>query len=253
MIAEVNGASLAYWDAGDGIPLLCLHGGMGIDSRTLRVPGILDLARRGIRLIMPDQRGHGLSSRNNATDYSHATWANDAHALAALLGVHRLALLGHSYGGFIALEYAIRWPESLTHLILVATSAGPRPARGADVSTDSELKEWFRALWPQFFVRDDKQWSLFEDLKFSVDPYTAALTSELPRYDLREYVPNLRVPILLIVGRDDYYRPDMEWLATHAPNATLRVIDGVGHFPFIEAAAQFTDHVAAFVTTLTWS
>ena len=59
-------------------------------------------------------------------------------------------------------------------------------------------------------------------------------------YDLREYVPNLRVPILLIVGRDDYYRHDMEWLAMHAPHATLRVINGVGHFPFIEAADERT-------------
>jgi proline iminopeptidase len=125
--ADVNGVNLAYWDAGDGVPLLCLHGGMGIDSGSLRVPGILDLARRGIRLIIPDQRGHGLSSRNSQRDYTHATWAGDAHALAAFLGLPRIALLGHSYGGFIALEYAIRWPESLTHLILVATSAGPRP------------------------------------------------------------------------------------------------------------------------------
>lgn len=81
------------------------------------------------------------------------------------------------------------------------------------------------------------------------DSFTAALPSALPRHDLREHVPNLRMPILLIVGRDDCYREDMEWLATHASNATLRVLDGVGHFPFVEAADEFVDLVAAFVTT----
>jgi proline iminopeptidase len=248
MTATVNGIRLTYSDTGRGVPLLCLHGGMGVDASALHVPGILDLATLGVRVIIPDQRGHGKSDRSSQSEYSHAMWAADAHDLAHGLGLSRFALLGHSYGGFLALEYARRWPESLTHLILVATSAGPVSAQAAHVSTDADLREHFRSMWPRFFVRDDKHWPVFESLQFSADAYTAAFTRELPGYDLRGPVAGLDVPTLLIVGTSDPYRTHMEWLAAHLPKAILCTLDGVGHFPFIEAAEQFSQQVAAFIT-----
>jgi proline iminopeptidase len=156
-------------------------------------------------------------------------------------------LFGHSYGGFLALEYARRWPESLTHLILVATSAGPVSARAAAVVTDADLREHFRRVWPRFFVGDDKHWPLFESLRFSVDAYTAAFVRELPNYDLRRHVAQVDVPTLLVVGQSDPYRPHMEWLAAHLPQPTLCALEGVGHFPFIEAAHQFHQCVASFI------
>jgi proline iminopeptidase len=74
----------------------------------------------------------------------------------------------------------------------------------------------------------------------------AAFTCELPAYDLRERVPEIDVPTLLIVGRGDPYLTHMEWLA-EMPNATLCVFDAVGHFWFIEAAEPFRRTVAAFI------
>ena len=220
---------------------------MGVDAASLHVPGILDLARLGIRLIIPDQRGHGKSERTTQSDYTHGVWADDIHALAERLGLQKFALFGHSYGGFLALEYAKRWPESLTHLILVATSAGPVSARAAAVATDADLREHFRSVWPQFFVGDDKHWPLFESLQFSVDAYTAAFARELPNYDLRGHVAQLDIPTLLIVGQADPYRPHMEWLAAHLPRPTFCTLEGTGHLPFIEAADRFRQCVAPFV------
>ncbi len=185
MTATVNGVRLSYSDMGHGIPLVCLHGGMGVDTASLRVPGILDLAQLGIRLVIPDQRGHGDSERTTQSDYSHSVWTADVHDLAESLGLRKFALFGHSYGGFLALEYATRWPESLSHLILVATSAGPVSAQAAAVVTDADLREHFRSVWPRFFVGDDKHWPLFESLQFSVDAYKAAFARELPNYDFR--------------------------------------------------------------------
>ena len=247
MTATVNGVRLSYSDIGHGIPLLCLHGGMGVDAASLHVPGILDLAQLGIRLIIPDQRGHGESERSAQSDYSHSVWAADVHVLAESLGLRKFALFGHSYGGFLALEYARRWPESLTHLILVSTSAGPVSAQAAAVVTDADLREHFRSVWPRFFVGDDKHWPVFESLQFSADAYTAAFARELPDYDLREHVAGLDLPTLLIVGQSDPYRVHMEWLAAHIPQPTLCTLEGVGHFPFIEAANQFRQRVAAFI------
>jgi proline iminopeptidase len=220
---------------------------MGVDGGSLRVRGILDLAEHGIRLIIPDQRGHGRSERSDPVDYSHATWTADVRDLTQGLGLRRFALLGHSYGGFLALEYAIRWPESLTHVILVATSAGPISAHAADVRTDADVRELFRGIWPWFFAGDDKHWPLFESLQFSADAYTAAFARELPAYDLRARIDRIDVPALLIVGQRDPYRADMEWLAAHLPASTLCTLDGVGHFPFVEAAEEFSDRVAAFI------
>jgi proline iminopeptidase len=243
----VNGAAISYTDTGAGRPLLCLHGGMGIDGASLRVPGILDLAGHGVRVVIPDQRGHGRSIHECDVEYSHELWASDANALARVLGFSTLALLGHSYGGFIALEYAVRWPESLTHLVLVGTSAGPVTATSASVASASALRERFRSAWPHFFVGSDKHWPLFESLQFSPEPYNAAFTRELPAYDLRDRVATLDVPALLLVGAADHYRPAMEWLAGRMPNAELCVVDDAGHLPFIERANHFTSRVAAFL------
>jgi proline iminopeptidase len=220
---------------------------MGVDAGSLHVPGILDLAQLGIRLIIPDLRGHGQSEHTTPSNYSHDVWTDDVHELAESLGLQRFALFGHSYGGFLALEYAKRWPESLTHLILVATSAGPVSAQAAAVASDADLREHFRSVWPRFFVGDNKHWPLFESLQFSADAYTAAFVRELPDYDLREHVAELDVPTLLVVGQSDRYRPHMEWLAAHLPQPTLCTFEGVGHFPFIEAADQFHQCVASFI------
>ena len=246
--ASVNGATLSYSDVGTGAPLVCLHGGMGVDGRTLRVPGVLDLSTRGLRVIVPDQRGHGASSRGADSEYTHHTWASDVRALAEQLGLARFALLGHSYGGFLALEYAVRWPDSLTHLVLVSTSAGPVRASTATFATDAELGRHFRARWPLFFAGDDKQWPLFDGLDFSAAAYNAAFARELPAYDRRAQAEALNVPLLLVVGSQDAYRPHMEWLAARARLASLCVIQRVGHFPFLEAPDEFQSVVAAFVT-----
>ena len=246
--ADVDGVTLSYSDVGSGPPLLCLHGGMGVDGQTLHVPGVLNLSNHGIRLIIPDQRGHGRSSRSSEAEYTHAIWAGDMHSLARHLGLSQFALLGHSYGGFIALEYAVRWPDSLTHLVLVATSAGPVSARSAAVATDVELREYFRGVWPLFFVGENKHLELFERAGFSAEAYNAAFKRELPAYNLRDRVKDLKVPMLLIVGSTDPYRAHLEWLAENTHSARLYVIEGVGHFPFIEASVDFERQVASFLT-----
>ena len=244
---DVNGTPLAYSDIGTGLPLLCLHGGMGIDSRSLHTRGLLDLANHSIRLLIPDLRGHGKSSASDGDLLSHAAWVTDARDLAIHLGLSRLAILGHSYGGFLALEYAVRWPEMLTHLVLVATSAGPVRTQNRPFGSNAELEESFRGRWPLFFNGEDKHWDLFNTLTFSAHAYNAAFTRELPRYDVRDQVVNLDIQMLLVVGKQDWYLPHMEWLAEHAKRATLCVLDDVGHFPFVEAPDQFIRAVGSFL------
>lgn len=246
--AEIDGTRLAYTDTLTGLPLLCLHGGMGVDGRSLDVPGIRNLAGFGIRLVIPDQRGHGLSGVGTDEDYTHKRWINDVRQLAQHLGLLRFSLLGHSYGGFLALEYALRWPGSLTHLILVGTSAGPVRTPTRAFPNDSALREYFREVWPLLFAGDDKHWELFDALGFHAGPYNAAFARELPAYDLRERINELDVPMLLIVGRNDAYLSHMEWLAERTKHAKLCVIEGAGHFPFVEKPDEFVNVTSAFLS-----
>jgi proline iminopeptidase len=246
--ADIKNAELAYTREGSGVRLLCVHGGMGIDSASLRVPGILDLAQRGCEVAIFDQRGHGDSSKLASSDYTNELWATDAFNLARHFGWSKFAILGHSYGGFTALEYAVRWPQTLSHLVLVATSAGPVIATLAACSTDQELHDYFAKLWPEFFAGSDKHWEVFERLRFSLPPYNAAFGHELPEYDLRSGVRAIAVPTLLIVGSEDHYKPHMEWLARELPNASLHVLPSVGHFPFFEASEAFLQTVSVFLS-----
>src|SRR5262249_40202311 len=73
----VSGTELAYDEWGHGDPLVCLHGGMGIDSAYLKVPGVTGLAGGGRRVVVYDQRGHGASGRSAPREYTHARWAQD--------------------------------------------------------------------------------------------------------------------------------------------------------------------------------
>src|SRR5437867_2444368 len=113
-IADVNGATLSYVDIGLGVPLLCLHGGLGIDARSLLVSGIVGLVDRGIRLIVPDQRGHGRSSRGGDAQPPHARGRRAARAGAPRLRLGRPGVVGDAWAGFRALQGALRWPEPVT-------------------------------------------------------------------------------------------------------------------------------------------
>lgn len=246
-IARFKNATLAYSRNGSGKPLLCLHGGMGVDSASLLVPGILGVGQRGCEVVTFDQRGHGGSSEVDLAEYTHELWSSDAFELACHLRWRQFVLLGHSYGGFIALEYALRWPHTLSHLILVSTSAGPVNAVAPTLSSDEDVRKFFAQRWPQFFATADKHWDLFEQLRFSATPFNAAFARELPAYDLRSRVRKISMPVLLLVGDNDHYCSDMEWLAGELPNASIHIFRNVGHFPFVEAPDEFLDIVAEFL------
>ena len=111
---------------GLGHPLLLMHGGPGADHWTL-----LPFRRCADRftLVFYDHRCNG---RSVGAPVSSMTWENltaDADALRQRLGYERWAVLGHSFGGKVALEYALRYPESLSHLVLLDTGGDSRWAQ----------------------------------------------------------------------------------------------------------------------------
>ncbi len=140
------------------------------------------------------------------------------------------------YGGFLALEFALTWPDLVSHLVLVATSARPVHAPTSPFESDAALRDHFLGVWPQFFVGKDKHWPLFDTLTFSAAAHNAAFGRELLSYDVRNRVGGLHMPVLLIVGSADHYRPAMEWLAARLPESRLHVVEAVGPLPVSRSA-----------------
>jgi proline iminopeptidase len=106
-------------EVGAGRPILVLHGGPDFDHTYLRPE--LDVLAGSFRLVFYDQRGRGRSGNG---DVSLVSELADADAVRAEAGAERVAVLGHSWGGLLAAEYAVRHPERVSHLILLNTSPG---------------------------------------------------------------------------------------------------------------------------------
>ena len=117
---DANGVLIYYKILGRGAPLMIVHGGPGA-SHDYLLPYLLPLARRH-RLIFIDERGSGRSERlENAALYTVENMVEDVEAVRKALGLGKVSLLGHSYGGVLAQAYAFKYQQNLTHLILGGT------------------------------------------------------------------------------------------------------------------------------------
>lgn len=116
-----SGGVLIYFKAvGQGEPLFIVHGGPGA-SHDYLLPHILPLMRRN-RLIFIDERGSGRSQKlEDPKGYTLDAMVQDVEAVRQGLGIEKMALLGHSFGGVLAQAYALAHPDRLTHLVLCST------------------------------------------------------------------------------------------------------------------------------------
>jgi proline iminopeptidase len=118
--ADANGVMIYYKALGKGAPLFIVHGGPGA-SHDYFLPYLLPLARTN-RLIFIDERGSGRSAKlEDITQYTVENMVEDVEAVRIALGLGKISLLGHSYGGALAQAYALKYQKNLTHLILAST------------------------------------------------------------------------------------------------------------------------------------
>jgi proline iminopeptidase len=264
MRAQVNGVDLYYEVVGDGRPLLVMHGGLGLDHTYFR-PWLDPLADR-VQLIYYDHSGNGRSPRPQGfEDVSHATWADEADALRAHLGHDQIVLLGQSYGGFLAMEYALRHADRLDGLILVCTApaldypeviVGNAQRRGTPEQVEAVVEGLskpaaddaaFRQLWttivPLYFKRYDPDAAAAADARtiYSAGAFNHSFGVCLPTYNLTGRLDEITTPTLVIAGREDWITPPEQAERIHAalPNADLVIFEESGHFPFIEEQAAF--------------
>ncbi|HEX6565359.1 MAG TPA: proline iminopeptidase-family hydrolase [Chthoniobacterales bacterium] len=117
---DAHGVMIYYVEMGHGSPLLIVHGGPGA-SHEYFLPWLLPLARTN-RLVFIDERGSGRSERvEDVHQYTVENMVEDVEAVRTALGLGKISLLGHSYGGVLAQAYALKYQKNLSHLVLAST------------------------------------------------------------------------------------------------------------------------------------
>ena len=266
----VNGVSLVYDEAGQGTAFVTLHGGPGMSGRGGDWASFQPLADT-FRLLSYDQRGSGESQ--GAEPYSHAQFVADLEALRQDLQLGTMVLLGGSYGGFIALEYALAHPQNLHALILRDTAASNRfhgtskeKALGSkfpmnegtldrlfsgEVHDDQDFRDSYAMIQPLYQVERDEEQEAAQlaRIPFRYETHNWAFSRNQPGYDLVARLPEIRVPVLVTVGRHDWITPleASQELAAGLPNSELVVFEHSGHSPQVEEGELYLKTVRAFL------
>jgi proline iminopeptidase len=260
--------------------VVVLHGGPGFTMEYF-ADDLAPLAERH-SLLFYDQRGTGRSSLvSDSAALDGQRFAEDLEAVRQHFGIARLTLLGDSWGAGVAALYATRYPERVGRLLVV----GPIPARRAELQeafvalevrrdsvTRRRMQEWRQArlanpgdaaacrayvLWFSAFFGDPAAAGrsrgdfcagtpeALRNKMASVDRFTAA---SLGDWDWQPALRTVTAPALVIHGTSDPLPvPSARRWAAALPNGRLLLLQGIGHFPYLEVPERFFDSVNEFL------
>jgi pimeloyl-ACP methyl ester carboxylesterase len=255
---ETNLGTIAYRRAGAGTPLLLLHGGLS-DGRSW-APQLESLAH-DYDVIAWDAPGCGGSSDPTA-DLDLAEYADAVAALARALELGPVHLVGHSFGAGLAINVYGRHRPLVRSLVLSGAYAGWRgslpPAevearlRGALAAFARPPAEWVDDYLTGFFSRSVPPGTLqaARDMMLDVRPAGAvSMVTAFASADLREMLPAIAVPTLLIYGAEDVRAPREVAGALHGaiPGSQLSLVPAAGHDVNLEAPTEYDAAVRAFL------
>jgi proline iminopeptidase len=239
--ATVNGTKLWFESEGEGEPLLLIAGGPGF-SHSYFHPYFSTLAG-SFRVIYFDAFGRGKSDRaKNPAEYTFDRDVQDVEGLRVALGLGKINVLGHSYGGMVAEAYALRFPASVHKLILSNTLFSAEMWQANNDSWNAQIRNQFPEVWEKLAAlrhrgvpschqeyQDaenkipvvlllgfydatliDKLMQSIEDPQ-SVDVYCSIAGEDadmlvggyIARLDFRKRLPDLHMPVLILAGRFD--------------------------------------------------
>lgn len=276
---ETNGATLYYKTFGSGEPIVVLHGGPGFDHRQF-LPFIEELAS-DYKVILYDQRGTGLSSGPvDSASITIDNFMDDIDAVRKAFGIEKMNLLGHSWGGILAMHYAIRNQEHLRSLILCSTAATvesfgvmraaieenrlPEDRATLEAMASSEefrnkdpraWEEFWRVYFKPYFP--DQSLSATMDLTFTEntlqhsDAVARYILNSVGPFELHETLRSVRVPTLVLHGDSDPMPPAYgERIHASIPNSEFVLMRHSGHWIFVDATEQFTASIDDFLSRL---
>jgi len=246
-----DGVRIAYATAGSGLPLVKVANWLSHLEFEWRSPvwrHWLEALAAGRCLVRYDERGCGLSDWD-VEDLSFEAWVRDLEAVVDALGLERFPLLGISQGGPVAAAYTVRHPDRVSHLIIYGAYARGWAKRGAAAQQELEMQValtrlgWgkdnpaYRQVFTSQFMPGGtlEQMSWFNDLqRVSTSPDNAArIQREFGNIDIRELLPRVTVPTLVLHCRDEARVPFAEGrlVASLIPNARFVPLEGKNHLP----------------------
>ncbi len=249
---RANDLEIHYLDQGAGTPVVLVHGNWATSSWW---EPVLERLPPGLRAIAPDLRGRGRTA-GGANDHRIATYASDLLALADALGLERFALVGHSLGSAVAMEFALTWPERLTSLVVVSPAwIDGMPESYAVEAHQRRLKDdiafmdaALRAIVPG--APKDERWDrLVREGNAQSLEAALGLIPALLEWKPGDRVGAIAMPRVVISGALDLFTggPNAERVAT-ALGCELITIECVGHGPMLEAPDRFCEILWGRVT-----
>jgi proline iminopeptidase len=260
-------------------PLVAIHGGPGFTSYALEA--LFDLSPR-FSVVCYDQAGCGRSRARcpDRRDHSIAGFVAELEALRIELGVPKMRLLGHSFGGLIAGEYALAYPERVEAIVFACVSIdiprwiadAQRLISGLPMMPKMILREGLRTgacsspafldaysiyIKKHIYGFDDKPESIVRsELESDHKTYQIVwganemtITGVAKDYSLCDRLPNISVPSLFVCGRNDEATPEAhEHFASLVPGARVHIFEASAHHPQITEREEYLKIVGDFLS-----
>jgi proline iminopeptidase len=254
--------------------VIVVHGGPGLPHNYL-LPALQGLAPFAT-LWMYDARGHGLSEHNRPDEpYTMQQLADDIGAFAEAMGLPNYTVLGHSFGGMVALRHAASNPPGLRRLILVDTAPSAeyaselretlkrvmpaseyeryeRTLADESIPPDVRLRRALRIVYPFYWYQPPRPYNLDQDvnsMNLNARAADEIWSSDALNFDVRDKLGTITVPTLVMVGRYDIVMPTSQAkiISDGIPNSKLVIFEHSGHYPFFEENYLFSQWVKTFL------
>ena len=258
LIINVNGVDIAYRRLGEGNThrIMMVHGWTG--TKEIWKQFLPALADQDFDVLAPDLRGHGDSGKPQG-DYPHEVFSKDLWELSKAVGWDKYVMLGQSLGGYICLDYALRYPETLLKIIPSNTSV--YLARNLlSTLTWTMIIRMYRKnpakmmpkMVPSFFQYPTTQETIDEFTQMSLKTAHHAGLSIIRHCFRRNLEPELHkinLPTMVVSSEFDQKDLRQATLQIHKliKGSTLVDIPKTGHLPFIENPEAFLKAIVDFV------
>lgn len=273
---DVDGAGLVIDATGvhERLTAFPLNGGPGIDHIGLR--GSLEPFSAHLQIVYHDYRGHGRSAKGDPHSYTLDEHVEDLEALRRHLGVGPIVSIGNSYGGEVAMAHAARYPDAVSHLVLVATAShGGNSARAkenvrargtaeqidqcdrffaGEIDTLEKIRAFLKVMSPLYTTQPVDPAAMaaaLEHTTFYPDAFNRAHgPSGFQRsVDLRPELKNITAPTLILAGRHDPMCPPDFSEEIHAliPGSDLHIFESSSHLIASDEPERFYDVITNFV------
>ena len=263
------------------LPLLCLHGGPGATHDYLEPIG--GMASRKRRIIFYDQLGNGNSDHpHNPSMWTVGLFVEEVGAIRRALGLDHVHLLGQSWGGMLAMEYALTRPNGLASLIIADSPASiPQwvaeanrlreklPAKvqqtllkhEADRTTNDPAYQEATMMfyrkhvcrlnpWPDYVNRTFEKLSQNPEVYYTMNgPSEFNVTGTLKDWDIVNRLGEIRVPTLVIGGRYDEATPTItETVHRGIPGSEWVIFENSSHMPHVEETQEYLHVLDQFLS-----